>query len=439
MIRLASAITAVLILSAAPAVARTPFQDTMNSIDASVSLTDRIGELIPILKGEGTYDAYFSAAFREQVPKAKLDALMKQVEAAIGTPVSIEKITPATPFAATLRVGFTKGVATMRIAVDPNTPHRVTGLLITGTEPRGDTLSQLEASFKTLPGQSGYAIYALSDGAPKLLAGMKPELSAPLGSSFKLWVLAAAAQQVADGTRHWSDILPLVHTNLPGGTLSSWPDGAPLTLQSLTTFMLSQSDNSATDTLIGALGPDKVDAMVSATGVAQPDRTLPVLTTAQAFALKDPANAEILAAWQSATTPDARRAVLAQHKATLAKPVRESVFSGKPVAVDSVEWFASPADEAKVLDWLRRNAGDTALTLMAVNPGTNADIAGKFAYIGYKGGSEPGVIAMNYLVRRKDGRWFAVTGNWHRDDAGVKTESFASLMNRALALTAKID
>jgi hypothetical protein len=44
------------------------------------------------------------------------------------------------------------------------------------------------------------------------------------------------------------------------------------------------------------------------------------------------------------------------------------------------------------------------------------------------------VITLNYLVRSKTGRWFAVTGNWHDPAAAVSAPDFTSLMNRALRL-----
>ena len=89
-----------------------------------------------------------------------------------------------------------------------------------------------------------------------------------------------------------------------------------------------------------------------------------------------------------------------------------------------------------MLDWLRTKSGDTALAVLAVNPGIDAATRAKFDYVGFKGGSEPGVITLNYLVRRKDGRWLAIAGNWHRADAGVDTLMFSQLMIRALALAA---
>ena len=75
----------------------------------------------------------------------------------------------------------------------------------------------------------------------------------------------------------------------------------------------------------------------------------------------------------------------------------------------------------------RTQGGDTALALLAINPGTDAATRARFDYVGFKGGSEPGVITLNYLVRRKDGRWLAIVGNWHRTDAGVDTGAFTQL------------
>ena len=100
-----------------------------------------------------------------------------------------------------------------------------------------------------------------------------------------------------------------------------------------------------------------------------------------------------------------------------------------------MEWYASPQAMARVMDALR-TADDTARAILSANPGTDAATAARFAYVGFKGGSEPGVVTLNYLVRTRSGHWRAVVGNWHRTDADTPTLTFASLMNRALALAA---
>ena len=134
----------------------------------------------------------------------------------------------------------------------------------------------------------------------------------------------------------------------------------------------------------------------------------------------------------------ARAKLLADNAAAFAaSPVDAAMFGGRPLLIDSVEWFASPRDMARTLDWLRRNGDATTRAILAVNPGAGAATADRFDYIGYKGGSEPGVITLNFLVRTKAGKWLAVTGNWHNPDAAVSEAGFAALMNRALLLAAR--
>ena len=242
-------------------------------------------------------------------------------------------------------------------------------------------------------------------------------------------MLAEAARQVQSGTRQWSDVVKLDTRSLPSGITQNWPTGAPVTLHSFATLMISISDNTATDTLLRALGRDAVDAMVARAGASDPGATLPVLTTIEAFQLKSPANADLAAAWKAAG-PDGRRKLLRDNAARLAATKPDAaMFGAKPLALD-VEWFASPRDQAALLDWLRTRGGAEALAIMAVNPQTPGDTG--FAYAGFKGGSEPGVIYGSWLVRTKGGQWYAITGGWTRPDAGVETLTFMTLMQRLM-------
>ena len=115
-----------------------------------------------------------------------------------------------------------------------------------------------------------------------------------------------------------------------------------------------------------------------------------------------------------------------------------SVFSGGPRFIDSLEWFASPNDIARAMIDLRARGSDTAMSAMAINNGVGGGPAAPWSYLGYKGGSELGVVAMSLLGQRKsDGKWFVVTASWNNPDAAVPTETMASLITRLLALAAK--
>jgi len=424
-----------MLLAAQPGLARPLPQATPAAATAPApTLKARLDQLVVLLGGGGDYDALFSPAFRQAVPQAQFQTYADQLKAQGGAATGVESISASTPWQATVTIGYQKIIATMLVAVDPAEPHQITGLRITTAEPRGDGLARLEADFARLHGSAGFGIYALGDAGATPVAEVKGETAAPLGSAFKLWVLAEAAREVAAGERHWDDVIRVGRHSLPSGVLQDWPENAPVTLQTAATLMISISDNTAADTLLTTLGQDNVGAMVKAIGVADPNRTLPVLTTMQAFELKAPTHAALADAWAK-DAPEARAKLLADNAgAFAASPVDAAMFGGTPLAIDSVEWFASPRDMARTLDWLRRHGDDTTRAILSVNRGTDPVTAGLFAYVGFKGGSEPGVITLNYLVRSKAGQWYAVTGNWHDPDAAVSTPDFAALMNRALRL-----
>ena len=104
------------------------------------------------------------------------------------------------------------------------------------------------------------------------------------------------------------------------------------------------------------------------------------------------------------------------------------------MAIDAVEWFASAADLARVMDWLRRNGDETTHGILAISPGMPRPAAAPYGYIGFKGGSEPGVINLTWLVRNNAGVWHAVTGSWNNPAAPVEEGRFIALIARALPL-----
>jgi len=413
------------------AAAQTPPAATAPAADPS--LTARSHELIGIVSGTGDFSGYFAPSFHAALPKEKWDAVVVSMTGQMGKPLAIDRLTAVTPFSANLRVRFERGVVNAQIAIDPAPPHQVVGLLFTGPEMAGDTLDKLAADIRALPGTTGLGIYALGEGAPRLVAGIAPDKAMPLGSAFKLWVLGELAREVSAGERKWSDVVAIGPASLPSGITQNWPPGSPVTIQTLATLMISISDNTATDTLVSLEG-EQLDHFVTQAGVP---RLAPVLTTRQMFALKSPANADLATQWATSLAPSARRTLLDGNAARLrTTPVDPMMFAGKPTKVDTLEWFASPAETAGILDWLRKQGGETPLSLLAINPGIDPTTRAKFDYVGFKGGSEPGVVTLNFLVRRKDGRWLAIAAGWHRNDAGVEENRLIMLMTRALVLLA---
>lgn len=73
-----------------------------------------------------------------------------------------------------------------------------------------------------------------------------------------------------------------------------------------------------------------------------------------------------------------------------------------------------------VMNWLRQQTemDKTARQILAINPGSGLTIPrDRWQYVGFKGGSEPGVLNMTYLLQSTKGVWYAVSIPWNNPQA----------------------
>lgn len=408
---------------------------TPTSAAPTPAYQERAQQLLDILAAPGNETEFFAPLFLDAVPLDRWRAIAADLRARHGKPVALGAVRTESATAGQVEIRYERATVGFTLVVAPQPPGRVIGLQIVGARTADDSFDKVMADLTALPGQSALSIARLTDSGPQVIRSRNATTQMATGSSFKLYILAELARVIAAGERHWSDVIPLGPKSF-SGRLMRWPDAAPMTLHSLATAMIAESDNSAADTLLLALGRDTVDAMVTASGHADPTRTVPLLTTAEAFALKMPAAADLRARY-AAATPDARRALLRDAAARLtAASVDVGSVAESPVAIDSIEWFASPTDSIALLDRLRHTGGD-ALPILAVNPGIAPADAKRWRYLGYKGGSEPGVIAMNFLAQAWDGGWYALSVSWNNPAARVDEPGFVALVTRALNLLAQ--
>jgi Beta-lactamase enzyme family len=387
----------------------------------------RSNQLIAMLNGAVPVEDYFTASFLTAVPPAQINAISESLLAQYGKAVQILSIDRKGPNSAVLKVDFERAIGTVEITVEPSAPNKVAGLLATGFAVKGDDIAKISGDFKALPGRAGYLVQRL-DGT------MSTELSAneqyATGSTFKLYVLAELASQIEAGRRKWSDVVPLDARAFSSSATQGWPHGTPVTLQTLATWMISVSDNAATDELIRVLGRDAVEQKLATIGHSAPDKALPLLTTVEAFALKS--NPTLRTRFERASEEQQRDILVKEAAALGYDRIDLSQLGSGPVAINSIEWFASPADIALLMEHLRRIDSKAALDIMAVNKGVAPASATKWQYLGYKGGSEPGVISMSFLAQSKAGDWYAISGSWNNPAAEVDNAAFAALMTRLL-------
>ena len=394
-------------------------------------LNNRIEQLVPLLKGQVQPDAFFTGSFLNAVPTAQFNKIVSGVIAEYGQPIKVVQIDRDEANSATVKMEFEKAIATLKIATEPTAPYKVSGLLLSDFAAKNDSMAKVAADFAALPGASGYMLAQIGDdGAVKTLATNNADRQFAIGSTFKLYILAELANQVASGQRKWSDVTTLAHRSFSSLGTNKWPVNSPATLHSLASWMISVSDNSATDTLLRTLGREAVERRLASIGHSNPDKTLPFLTTVEAFALKanTPLRTKFLA-----STESKQRDILETERAALAfEKIDSTTFNGGPVAIDTIEWFASPADLTNLMRHIRSQRNDELMAIMAINPGLPEATAAKWSYIGYKGGSENGVVSMTWLAKSKSGKWVVATGSWNDTTKSVSDSKFGALMARLL-------
>jgi hypothetical protein len=302
-------------------------------------------------------------------------------------------------------------------------------------QPPTASIASITAEFAALPGKAGFVVEKLNDGTPnQLIAAYNGEAQLAIASTFKLYILAELAEQVKAGQRSWGDVVPLSQRSFSSQATRNWPKDVPVTLATLALQMISVSDNSAADTLLHVLGRTAVEKRLALIGHGAPDKALPFLSTVEAFALKSPGN-EALRNRYLAAGEAKQREIIESEQSTLGfAQVDDQAFAKGPAFIDTLEWFASPYDIANLLDNIRLSHNDRMMEIMAVNSGLSPTVAEKWRYVGYKGGDEPGVISMSFLLYSKSGNWYAITGSWNDPAKAVDKDKFLGLMTRLMSL-----
>jgi hypothetical protein len=230
-------------------------------------------------------------------------------------------------------------------------------------------------------------------------------------------VLDALARAVESGKVSWDQQLTITSQlkSLPSGELQNEPDGTRVSVRQAADDMISASDNTAADLLMALVGRPAVEAAAAASGMAEPALDTPFLTTRELFVLK-------LVDWprladRYLAQPAAGR--LAMLASTVDRVPYSELTAADPAAwtaprdIDSLEWFASPADICRVYASLEALASSPGLAPVAsalqINDGGLNLNPGQWRSVSFKGGSEPGVLTLNYLATDRAAQVYVVS------------------------------
>jgi hypothetical protein len=390
---------------------------------------------LPALLTEGAeIESAFTPNFLAAIPLGQITGVLASLRTDNGAPQRVVRFVPSgSAGSGTVVIAYDRAEVTFDLAVDAS--GRIAGLRITNVAVSDDSIERLRADLATLHGSVGWGLYRIgADGRATRLSGENSAAHMAVGSSFKLAILGALDAQIAARRMRWSDVVRIDRQAVPASAIIGWPGGAPITLHSLATLMISVSDNRATDILLHHVGRERVEAFARAHGGLSGPNAFPILSTLEATVLKNPALGAARSGWLAGD--EARRRAILESDAegwSIAN-VDYGAFADGPADIETIEWFASSDSLASLFGWFATRASAEARAILSVNSGIPTAAARSWAYVGYKGGSEPGVMAVNYLLRARSGDQFVVAIAWNDAERAVDEARLTAIATRAVAL-----
>ena len=388
--------------------------------------------------------AHFDQVFRAKVSAAQLNAILGQF-----TNMRLDAVALSTSEFVILNVTDNGHPQTVTLSVDAH--GQIDGLRLAAAPtqaapPVPATWAAVDKQVEQAAPRTRLLVASVSGGDCRPIQAIGATTPAPLGSAFKLYVLDALARAIAAGTVSWDQRLTLTSQlkSLPSGELSTEPAGTQLTVLQAAEDMISSSDNTAADLLINLVGRTAVEAAAAASGMADPALDTPFLTTRELFVLKLddwPALADRYLALDAA----GRLAMLTGtvDRASLPTVAAATAWT-TPRDIGSIEWFASPADICKVYASLAALAREPGLapvaSVLQINDGGLGLDPRQWQQVWFKGGSEPGVVTLNYLATTRGGRSYLVSVMAANPAAPISAAATAPLLDAikgAFALAVK--
>jgi beta-lactamase class A len=329
---------------------------------------------------------WFTPEFLTAIPIEQNQLLINQLKQDLG------KFESIVPEGDGFLLKFSQGSVPAQIAI--TSEEKIFGLFYNAPRKNIASLEDAIAQFKTLPGK----VSVLVQEGNISHASLNPTTCLAVASAFKLAVLDVLKSQIAAQKLTWQTIVPLQsqYKSLPSGKLQTWPDGSYLTVETLATMMIAESDNTATDHLINLIGRENVEAIAP--------QNQPFLMTREFFQFQLKANQSLLEQYRKGNLQEKRSILTELAKQPLPKL---SEFEEPQRNTMDLECFFTPTQLCQLMDRV------SDLPLMSINPG--AASPQDWQKITFKGGSGPGVLNLTTGVQAKNGKHYCVVATWNHE------------------------
>lgn len=443
-------------MAALPAIARQPAAP--GSVPAEVAIPDspagaQLKWLVEFLNGKAQFGEpadRFNDVFLKQVPPERIKPVLESAKSTVfkdGARLTQIKPEATDSHLVALLQG---GDALLEVSIETDASGKMQGLLLRPAAPAKAAIAswkQFDEKFGALPGSKNFAAYSVtpsSDGAFSLkpVHTLHPEMCLATGSTFKLYVLGAISEQILAGKGKWDEEIKISDDlkSLPGGVMQDERAGKAFPLSEFAAKMISISDNTATDHLIRRAGRENVEKYAAGFNSCAA-RSTPFLLTMEMFRIKLSTDKTLATRYASADEAG-RRALLAPGgEVSKSQPDLKFAESWNvPIEIEKIEWFSSADDLCNAMLKLHgmelKPGMDELKRVLRINGGIPFDKK-VWPNVAYKGGSEPGVINLTWLLERADGAMFVVSMGWNDPKASVDTNTMVGIARGVVDLLAK--
>jgi beta-lactamase class A len=382
--------------------------------------------------------AHFDRGFLAQVTPAELNAGFARLSS-----LRLDSVTTSTPDNLVFIV-TANGSTRLRISLATDAQGLIGGLLLrpAGAPPAAlppvpSTWAGVNRQIRSVTPRVRLLVASISGHACQPIQAIGAAAPAPLGSAFKLYVLDALARAVASGKVSWHQQLTITSQlkSLPSGELQNEPDGTRLSVQRVAAMMISISDNTAANMLMALLGRPAVEAAARSSGMADPGRDVPFLTTRELFVLKLDDWPKLASRYLALDTAG-RLALVAGTVGHVPLSALNPSGWTAPRDINSLEWFASPADICRIYASLGALARQPRLapvaSILQLNSGGLSLDRSQWRSVWFKGGSEPGVLTLNYLATTRAGKSYVVSVLAENPSAPIAQAAAAQKLTSAI-------
>jgi len=310
----------------------------------------------------------------------------------------------------------------------------VDGFDLTTLAPTISSWRDVDAVLRKTEARYSWQVTKVNDGQCDRIAGTNPDLSLPLASIFKLYVLYAVADAIKAGTVSWDDQLTVTDKGKAVGSSMDLPVGANISVRTAAEKMIATSDNMATDMLIARVGPQAVDNALANTGHHDPAAMTPFPTMYELFSVAW-GRPDVREQWQRSTEQE-RAAMLEEANSRTYQP--DPMHAHVPASQYDAEWYGTAEDICRVHVALQASAVGAAAPVRKIldaSPGVNLD-RGQWPYIAAKAGGLPGDLTFSWYAVDRSGQPWVVSFqlNWPRDHGPSITGWMLQIAKQVFAL-----